>query len=84
MLHRITSVSLIAVSSVAAQPPDKSSYSLLNPTPRELMREMSTDRPDATESPYTVDAGHFQAELSFFDFSRSDEGRVRIHSPTRR
>jgi len=35
---------------------------LLNPTPREAMRELSTDRPDKTESPYTVDAGHFQFE----------------------
>ncbi len=34
------------------------------------LREMSTDRPDTTESPFTVDAGHFQAELSFVDLSR--------------
>ena len=27
------------------------------------MRDMSTDRPDQTESPYTVDAGHVQVEL---------------------
>lgn len=44
---------------------DKSEYNLFNPTPRELMREMSTDRPDTTESPYSVDAGHFQLEMSF-------------------
>jgi hypothetical protein len=44
----------------ATGPADKSAFSLFNPTPRELMREMSTDRPDTTESPYTVDAGHFQ------------------------
>jgi len=42
--------------------PDKWGYTLLNPTPRNLMRPMSTDRPDKTESPYTVDAGHFQIE----------------------
>ena len=24
------------------------------------LRELSTDRPDTTESPYTVDAGNFQ------------------------
>lgn len=33
------------------------------------MRDMSTDRPDTTESPYTVDAGHFQLEFSFVDFT---------------
>jgi hypothetical protein len=37
-------------------------YSLFNPVPRTQMREMETDRPDVTESPYTVDAGHFQYE----------------------
>lgn len=42
--------------------PDKSQYHLFNPTPRAYLREMSTDRPDKTESPYTVDAGHFQIE----------------------
>ena len=34
------------------------------------LRDMSTDRPDTTESPYTLDAGHFQIELSLIDFSR--------------
>lgn len=41
---------------------DKSMYSILRQTPRAQMRELSTDRPDKTESPYTVDAGHFQIE----------------------
>jgi hypothetical protein len=31
------------------------------------LRSLSTDRPDVTESPYTVDRGHFQAE---FDLGR--------------
>jgi hypothetical protein len=34
------------------------------------VREMSTDRPDTTESPYSVPAGMFQIEASFFDYSR--------------
>lgn len=41
---------------------EKNQYNLLNQTPKEKMRELSTDRPDKTESPYTVDAGHFQYE----------------------
>jgi hypothetical protein len=54
---------------------DKSRFSLFNPTPRALMREMSTDRPDQTESPYSVDAGHFQLETDLFAYSRdSDDG----------
>ena len=39
-------------------PPDKSSYNLFNPVPENLMRDLSPDRPDVTESPFTVDAGH--------------------------
>jgi len=37
------------------------------------MREMSTDRPDATESPYTVVTGHIQVEMSFIEFGRNDD-----------
>ena len=59
---------------------EKSSYTLFNPTPRERMREMSTDRPDTTESPYTVDAGHVQFELSLFDYARNDDDGVRTES----
>lgn len=58
----------------APRPADKGQYHLLNPTPRPLMRELSTDRPDTTESPYTVDAGHFQVELSFLEYTRDDGG----------
>ena len=36
----------------------------------EMVREMSTDRPDTTESAYSVPAGMIQLEMSFFDYSR--------------
>jgi hypothetical protein len=49
---------------------DKSVYHLFSPTPPNLLREMSTDRPDVTESAYTVDAGHFQLEMDVASFSR--------------
>ena len=61
----------------AAQPSsvsaDKSGYTLFNPTPRSLMRPLAADRPDATESPVTVDAGHIQIETSFIDFTLNDD-----------
>ena len=47
----------------------KRGFHLFNPTPRALMREMSTDRPDVTESPFTVDAGHFQIETDLISTS---------------
>ena len=49
---------------------DKSQYSIFNPTPDRLLRDMTTDRPDTTESPFTVDAGR-QVETNLFGFSRS-------------
>lgn len=62
---------LVAVGSGAgALAADKSGYHWANPVPRELMRELSTDRPDQTESPYTVDAGHFQVELDLVNYTR--------------
>ncbi len=36
----------------------------------EPLRELSTDRPDTTESPYSVDKGHFQFEMEMAAFSR--------------
>jgi hypothetical protein len=47
----------------------KGNYSLFNPTPTSLLREFNTDRPDKTESPYTVDAGHFQFEADIVSYS---------------
>jgi hypothetical protein len=52
---------------------DKSRYTLFDPTPTELMREMSTDRPDKTESAYTVDAGHFQVEMDVISYAHDRE-----------
>lgn len=61
-------------------PPDKSRYTLLNPTPRHLRREMETDRPDATESPRTIDAGAVQLEMSLAEFTRDSEDGARTDS----
>lgn len=50
---------------------DKSAYTLFNPVPDGQLRELAPDRPDKTESPYTVDAGHFQLETDFVTFTRN-------------
>lgn len=60
---------LLPLGSVGAQNADKIGYTLFNPSPRELWRPLSADRPDATESPITVDAGAVQLEASFFDYA---------------
>lgn len=55
---------------LCAQQNPKKQYSLFKPTPKDLMRDMETDRPDVTESPFTVDAGHFQLETDLFRFEK--------------
>ncbi len=40
-------------------------------------RPFNTDRPDVTESPYTVEAGRFQVELSFVEYTRDAAGSTR-------
>ena len=57
------------VSSQAEASHDKRGYNLFNPTPDALLREFTTDRPDKTESPFTVDAGHLQAELDLLNYT---------------
>jgi hypothetical protein len=68
-LAAAAAVALAAAGTAAAQ--DKSQYTLFNPTPDNLLREMTTDRPDITETPFSVDAGHVQIETTVFGFARS-------------
>ena len=49
---------------------NKNKYHLFNRTPDSLLRPMTTDRPDITETPYTVDAGRFQFEFDLFNIFR--------------
>ena len=61
---------------------DKSAYTLWHPTPRALLRELTTDRPDKTESPYTVDAGHVQIEADLVNYSYDRHNSDRDHTRT--
>lgn len=72
-------------SSLAAAPEeagskDKSHYTIFDPLPSDLLRELTPDRPDKTESPYTVDAGHFQLEMDFANLTRDDSNGVRTRA----
>lgn len=61
---------LVLALSPAPQATSQAPYSLFNPVPASDLRPLSSDRPDATESPITLDAGHLQFEVSAFDWSR--------------
>ena len=54
--------------------PDKSGCDLFHPVPDGSLRELSPDRPDKTESPYTVDAGHSMLEMDFANFTYDKTG----------
>src|SRR5438093_12884571 len=49
--------------------PDKSQYTLFNPTPVDLRRAYNTDRPSKTDSPFTIDAGGFQIESDVWNWT---------------
>jgi hypothetical protein len=68
---------VLVVSGAEALSADKSQYWLFNPTPDKLLREMTTDRPDITESPFTVDAGHVQFETTLVGYTRSAPNQER-------
>lgn len=69
----VLSALAMVLSADGADASDKSQYTLFNPTPKEFMRDMTTDRPDKTESPYTVDAGHFQFEMDLVSYTYDNE-----------
>jgi len=74
----LTCVVLTAVLSCLADEPsrsveDKSRFNLFNPVPEDLMREMAPERPDKTDTPITLDAGHFQLEMDFANLTYDSE-----------
>src|SRR6266567_1297962 len=70
----LTAVAIAAVAS-AEEPGDgpslvdKSSFHLFNPTPAKYLRQLTRDGPGKTESPATVDAGHFQLEMDAVSYT---------------
>ena len=54
--------------------PDKSSYSIFNPTPEDQLRNLCTDRPPKANLPCTVDPGHFKYESNVLNWTRSVSG----------
>ncbi len=72
-------ITSVALTDAANELENKSRYNLFNPTPENLLRELATDRPDKTEGPTTVDAGHCQFEMDFatFTYDRTDGVRTK-------
>lgn len=80
LLLAVVALSAPLTSSARASADDSGTaptYHLFAPVPRSAMRPLSTDRPDTTESPYTVDAGHFQMEMDVAVLAIANRGGTR-------
>jgi hypothetical protein len=73
----LSSIAVAASADDAA--PDKSDFSLFNPTPDADLRSFNTDRPPKANSPYTVDAGRFQYETDIAVYSYGNTDGVVTH-----
>lgn len=81
--YRLSFITLIILSLpflCNGQQENHQNYSLFHPVPKKLMREMETDRPDVTESPITVDAGHFQLETDLIRFTKENSKTNQINT----
>jgi len=56
-----------ALADDAGASPDKSGFSLMNPTPSADLRTLCADRPTKSNGPCTVDAGHWQIESDAYN-----------------
>jgi hypothetical protein len=63
-----------AAAQPAAPAPDKSGFTLFDPTPVADLRSFCTDRPTKANGPCTVDAGHFQFESDVFNLTVDHSG----------
>ncbi|RYZ94986.1 MAG: transporter, partial [Sphingobacteriaceae bacterium] len=64
---------------VKAQDTTGNNYSIFKPLPRASLREdMASDRPDITETPHTVDPGHFQYEADLVNYETEKNGSEKI------
>lgn len=63
----------LLIALAGAGPAEAETYTLFNPVPTSEMHALSADRPDITESPFAVDAGHFQVEMDVFTRGRDEQ-----------
>lgn len=85
LARALATLAALCVAAVAAaqqiEPPDR--YDLFSPKPGDRLRPLSANRPDTTESPYTVDAGHLQIEMSFVEWTRDQPRNTSERTTTR-
>jgi hypothetical protein len=83
MMVRIIGIAALAILMswpAAAEEPDKSGYTLFDPTPDDLMRKFAPDRPTKGFSVRTIDAGHFELETDLVSYTYSHDLGVTTHT----
>lgn len=70
---------LIAAPAAASQPVEDDAVAVAG-TAQAPLRELTTDRPDVTESPFTVDRGHLQIETTLIGYTRTSAESVGVAS----
>ncbi len=86
----LSAITLPAAPAHADEPkPDKSAYTLFNPTPESALRDFAADRPAKSYGPTTIDAGRVQLETELYNytFQKTDGIRTTTHigpNPTAR
>src|SRR5271165_3447363 len=69
-----------AMAQTLANAPDKSAFSLFDPTPDADLRSFCTDRPPKANLPCTVDAGHFQYEADVVNWTYVHTGGLTMNT----
>jgi hypothetical protein len=77
LLGALAPLQLAAQDLKKSSPYDSAHFDLFHPVPRKQLRELRPDRPGVTESPFTVDAGHFQLETDALRLINSREDTMR-------
>jgi hypothetical protein len=72
----LTSATTAWADDPATPAPDKSGFTLFNPTPDADLRSLCTDRPTKSTSPCTVDAGHWQIESDVYNYTQQTDTGV--------
>ena len=81
-LAAVSAAILLTHSSARGSEADKSMYNLFQPVPDAQLRDFDTDRPNKTNSPHTLDAGHFQLEMDMLAVALDKQASTHIENWT--
>jgi Putative MetA-pathway of phenol degradation len=75
-------LALMATPAAARDDDDAQDDAIIFADTPDPLRELTTDRPDVTESPFTIDAGHIQIETTLLGYTRSPRDAAGVLTDT--